>query len=221
MRRALHLLVLLVGQALQAVPSAAVQQSAEHRVVDRIVARIEGDIITLSEVRELSQFQQLVEGRSASEDRLVAQLVEQWIVYAEAGAARFPRPSPTEVDREIERLQEQFASSDAFRDRLRELGLSTGAVRRLVERQLYLARYLDYKFRPAVQVDTAAVEKFYREELVQKLTARGQAAPPLETVQEQIRELLTQREISERASHWLEETRSRLRIELEGRGKGP
>jgi len=121
----------------------------------------------------------------------------------------------TKVSRELERLEKQFASPEAYRARLQQLELSPAAVRRLVEQQLYLTRYLDYKFRPTSQVDTPAIEKYYREQLVPSLAARGQAAPPLENVQDQIRELLIQREISQRAARWLEETRSRLRIELQ------
>lgn len=195
--------------------------AAPQQVVDRIVARVQDDIVTLSEVRELGSYQQLVQDRAASDDRLLAQLLEQWIVNAEATAARFPRPSEAEVNGELNRLEKQFASPDAYRARLQQLELSPTAVRRLVERQLYLTRYLDYKFRPAAQLDAAAIEKYYREQLVPLLAARGQAAPPLESVQDQIRELLVQREISERAARWLEETRSRLRIELQLREDAP
>ncbi len=189
--------------------------AAPQQVVDRIVARVQDDILMLSELRELGRYQQLVQDHAASDDRLVAQLIEQWIVSAEATAARFPRPSETEMNRELQRLEKQFASPEAYRARLQQLELSPAAVRRLVEQQLYLTRYLDYKFRPASQVDTAAIEKYYREQLAPSLAARGQAVPPLESVQDQIRELLIQREISERAARWLQETRSRLRIELQ------
>ncbi len=194
---------------------------AAQQVVDRIVARIEDDILTLSEVRELGRYQQLLEGRAASEDRLLAQLLDQWIVNAEATAARFPRPSDAEVSRELARLEQQFPAPDALRDRLRALGLSAAALRRLVERQLYLTHYLDYKFRPAAQVDAAAIETYYRKQLVPLLAARGQTAPRLETVQDQIRESLTQREITERAARWLDETRSRLKVEFPKPGNGP
>jgi len=40
-------------------------------------------------------------------------------------------------------------------------------------------------------------------------------------VEGQIRELLTQREISARAAKWLEETRARLRIEIAGKKNTP
>ncbi len=190
----------------------------KQRVVDRIVARIENDILTLSELRELGGFQQLLEGRAASEDQLLRQLVEQWITATEAAAARFPQPSEADVNGELERVEKQFSSPEAYRARLRELGLSAESVRRLVERQLYLAGYLDYKFRPAAQVKATQVAQYYSEELAAQLAARGQPVPPLPDVQDKIRELLTQREITARATRWLDEMRSRLRIEtaLEG-----
>jgi hypothetical protein len=216
MPRALTWLMVLFALAFLEVPLRAQQ------VVDRIVARVEGDIITLSEVRELGGYQQLVvQGRAESDDRLLAELIDQWIVNAEATAARFPRPMEAEVNREIERAEKQFASPEAYRQRLGEIGLSVAAVRRLVERQLYLACYLDYKFRPALQVESAAMEKYYAEELVPALKARGQGVPPLESVQDQIRELLTERGISQRAARWLDETRSRIKVEIEPAGKGP
>ena len=200
----------IVWILLSVAPAVCAQQ-----VVDRIVARVEDDIITLSEVRELGNFQRLVEGHSANDEQLLRQLIEQWIVAAEADAARFPRPAPAEVDLEMKRLAGLFASPEAFRAQRRELGLSEDAIRRLLVRQLWLTRYLDYKFRPAAQVDDAQVERYYREELAPQLTARGQPVPPLDEVRERIREVLIQREISQRAGRWLEETRPRLRVELE------
>ncbi len=189
-------------------------------MIDRIVARIEDDILMLSEQRELGAYQELVQGHAESENQLLEHLIEQWIVTSEATAARFPRPGAADVVRDVERLEKQFASPEAYQARLEQLGLSKTALRRLAGQQLYVTRYLDYKFRPAAQVHRAAVEKYYREELVPQLAARGQAAPPLESVHEQIHELLVQRDISARAARWLEETRPRLKIEILPPGGG-
>jgi len=218
MRARILMFALLFVMALT--PAAPAQQ-----VVDRIVARVEDDILTLSEVRELGRFQQLVNGSGqenpAGERELIEKLIDQWIVLSEATAARFPKPAKTDVQQELERLAVQFGSADAYRARLQELGLTAESVARNVERQIYLARYLDYKLRPAAQVESAQVEKYFREELVPELQKRGQEAPSLESVEGQIRELLTQREISARAARWLEETRARLRIEIAGKKNVP
>lgn len=186
-----------------------------QQVVDRIVARVEGEILTLSEMRELGCFQQLMGSPSAGKDELLRQLIEQWIVHTEATASRFARPAPDEVQRQLAAIEKDAGSPEAFRARLRGLGLSEAALRRLLERQLYLARYLDYKFRPAAQVEPAEIEAYYRDDLAPRLRAGGKHVPPLDEVQEQIREVLTQRKISERAARWLDESRQRTRIEIE------
>jgi hypothetical protein len=189
---------------------------AGQRVFDRIVARIEDDILLESELRELGRYQQLLGEKPAAEDALLGLLIEQWIVAREAAAARFPKPEEAEVSRALEHIEKGFPSAGAYRARLAGLGLDADAVRRMVERQLLFARYVDYKFRPAAQVDAAAIEKYYREELVPQLAARSQAPPRLEAVEDQIRELLTQQQISERAARWLDDARSRLKVEIAG-----
>jgi hypothetical protein len=204
--------------------SAAAYSSAQghpDRVVDRIVARIEDDIILLSQIRELGAFQKLVEGHAEGDDRLLAELMEQWMVQTEATASYFPQPAQSEVDREMTRLQSQFASPEAYARRLRELELSDSEARELLTRQIYIERYLDYKFRPTVQIEASDIEAYYQKELLPELARKNQPAPPLLEVEGQIREVLTQRGISDRTAKWLDDTKSRLKIEVALPGAGP
>jgi len=185
------------------------------QVVDRIVAHVEDDIITLSEVRELAAYQQLVDGHAEPDDRILNELIEQWVVNNEATATQFPQPAESEVNREVGRVQASLPSAQAYNERLAALGITPQAVRRVVTREIYLARYLDYKFRPAVQVGDQDIAKYYREQLVPALTAKDQSVPPLSAVTDQIRELLVQQGVTERAASWFDETKSRLKIEIE------
>jgi parvulin-like peptidyl-prolyl isomerase len=183
------------------------------RVVDRIVARIEGDIILLSQVRELGAFQQLVDGKSESDDGLLAELIEQWIVQTEATQSRFPQPAQSEVDRELARLVAQFASPEAYAGKLRDLGLTPTQVRQLLARQIYIERYIDYKFRPSVQIKSQDVQNYYQNELLPELLKKNEPAPSRADVEGQILELLTQRAITDLATKWLDDTKSHLKIE--------
>ncbi len=221
MRRRVLILAMVIGQAWAPILQA-------QRVVDRIVVRIEDDIIAQSEVRELGRFQQLAMGAEAGarselpgDVELIGRLIDQWIVAAEATASRFPQPKMEESQKEVERLAAQFSSPEKYLERLKELELTPESVLQHIERQIFLARYLDYKLRPASHVESAQVEKYYREDLLPELRKRGQDVPALESVEEQIRELLTQREISTRAAKWLEETRARLKIDIVGKKNTP
>jgi hypothetical protein len=184
------------------------------QVVDRVVARVEGDILLLSDLRELGQFQQLSGAQPEPESKRLEELIEQWIIEREAKIARFDQPKDSEVDTALLQMQKTLGGEQPFAARLKEFSLTTSAVRRLLRRELFFSRYLDYKFRPAVQVDEAAEKKYFDQELVPVLVAHGETAPSFDTVREQIHELLVQRDISARADQWLTESRTRLKVEF-------
>ena len=219
MRRATSIFVCVLAAISAPLATANAIPAQSTRVVDRIVARIEGDIILQSQVRELGEFQQLIDGRSESDSKLLDELIEQWIVETEASASHFPEPAISEVDRELKRLIGLFANSEQYATRLYQLGLSAAAVRQLLSRQIYVARYVDYKFRPSVQVEAADIETYYTKDLLPELAKNGRPAPERAAVEDQIRELLIQHGITDLAAKWLDDTRSRLKIEIEPSSK--
>jgi len=112
----------------------------------------------------------------------------------------------------------QFGPMEAFEKKLQEVGLTDKDVRRLVASQLYYSRFLDFRFRPAAQVDDEQVADYYRDQLVTAMKAKGETPPPLDQVQERIHEVLVQQAITKLADNWLDETRAQLKIEIPGRG---
>jgi parvulin-like peptidyl-prolyl isomerase len=221
MRRAMLISVLLLATA-GAPPAASGSPSGQStRVVDRIVARIEDDIILQSQVRELGAFQQLVDGQTETDDKLLDELIQQWVVETEATASHFPQPAESEVDRELARLKEHVGTPENYASRLNALGLSAAQVRELLSRQIYVERYVDYKFRPAVQIEPAAIDAYYQNELLPELAKSSQPAPHRAEVEEQIREVLIQRGITDLTAKWLDDTKSRLKIEIETPGGKP
>ena len=171
--------------------------------------------------RELGAFQQLIEGHAESDDQLLSELIEQWMVKTEAAAMHFPQPAQSEVDRELGRLTASFPSPQAYSAKIHQLGLSAAQVRELLTRQIFIERYLDYKFRPSVQIETADMEAYYRKELLPELAKNKQPVPRQADVEEQIREVLVQRAISSLTAKWLDETKSRLKIERTPSGAKP
>lgn len=231
MRRALIIALLLLADAggLAGSPAAgafaqskgarALAQSvaralAQSKVVDRIVAIIEGDLITLSEVRELGAFNRLTGGNQLGDAEMLERLINQWIVTREAEGARFAGIDAEALERAYNELAAEFSSGEAYQARLQELGIDEAAVRRQLRRQLLLQGYLDQKYRFLVRIDDASIEAYYREVLAPQMQARGQQAPPLDEVRGQIRELLAQQAITRMAETWLKESRERLRIEI-------
>jgi hypothetical protein len=183
-----------------------------QELLDQIAARVEGNVILLSEVRTLSRYQMLVDGKAESDGAILDRLIDQWIVRSEADTARFPHPTDAEISRGVEHLEASFASPEEYHTRKKQSGLSDKEIQRMVAEQLYLSNYLDSRFRPAVQVDAKQVEDFYQQAVVPRAKVHNQAPPPLDASREYIQEALVQRGINEQAEVWLKESRARLHV---------
>jgi hypothetical protein len=204
-------LICVVAMMCMAVAGGGMMRGQE--TIDRIMARVESDIILQSEVRQLSRYQLLVDGKSESEAAILDRLIDQWVVRTEAETARFPHPSEAEIQRGMERLEKSFGSKEEFEARKNKCGLSVAEIREKVTSQLYLNNYLDSRFRPSVQVESKAIEDFYQNAVVPRAKARGQEPPTLEAARDYIQDALIQSGIDEQADRWLKESRARLHVE--------
>jgi hypothetical protein len=191
----------------------AAGSSAAQEIVDRIAARVENDIILLSDISALSRYQQFLDGKSETDVQILERLIDQWIVRTEADVSRFPRPSDAEIERGLERLRKSFASTEEYEARKKQSGLNDAEIREMVDTQLYLSNYLDSRFRAGVQIDPKTIEDFYEKSVVPRSKERGQEPPSLDSARDSIQEALVQRGINDQADRWLIESKARLHIE--------
>ncbi|HEY8716683.1 MAG TPA: hypothetical protein VIM00_14965 [Candidatus Acidoferrum sp.] len=182
-------------------------------LIDRIAARVENDIILLSDVRQLGRYQLLVDGKSETDTQLLDRLIDQWVVQNEADASRFPHPTDAEIEQSLAVLKKSFASPELYDERKKQSGLSDLQVHDKIATQLYLTNYLDSRFRPSVQVDPKAVQEFYETAVLPRAKARGQEPPSLEASREVIQEALVQQSIDSQADQWLKESRARIHVQ--------
>jgi hypothetical protein len=209
---AMSLCVFAFGGAC-AVATAQQVAGAEQTTIDRIVARVDVDIILLSDVRALERYQQLVDGKSETDAQVLDRLIDQWIVRNEADTAQFPHPSPDAIDKGVERVQKSFTSAEEYESKRKQFALTDADVRNMVASQLYLSNYLDSRFRPSVHVEAKDIQEFYEKAVIPRAQARGQEAPSLDAAREVIRDALVQRGIDEQSERWLAESRSRIVVE--------
>src|SRR5215472_7842888 len=201
------------GILLAAVLAIARGSLPAQEVVDRIVARVENDVILLSDVRALGRYQQCLDGKSEDDAQILERLIDQWIVRTEAEVSHSPRPSEADIDRSLTRVRDSFSSVREYQARMKQAGLSEHDVRAMVASQLYLSNYLDSRFRPAVQIDPNEIEDFYQTAIVPRAKARGQEPPSLDAARDAIQEALIQNGINQQAEQWLKESRLRLHVE--------
>jgi hypothetical protein len=195
--------------------------STAGKQIDGIAVRIGNDVVTESEVRQLEDYQRLIEGQAQSRTAVIQELVDQWIVRAEAATTNFPHPTAAEVEAVFQELVKQFATPQKLQAKLADVGLTTAELQELLKRQLYYERFLNYKFHAAAEVTSAQIEAYYKNDFSVEAQKRGLAVPPLEKVEAQIRELLTQENINEKAAAWIAEAKAKLKIIVQpGEGSG-
>ena len=151
----------------------AVGQADSQEVVDRIVAKVESDIILMSDVQQLARDQLFLDGKSQSDSEILDRLIDQWIVRNEAKVARFPQPSEEDVNRSIERLKRSFSSPEEYEARKTQSGLTDEQVLQFMRSRLYLSNYLDSRFRPVIQVNDKEIEEFYKTRVVPRAESAG------------------------------------------------
>ena len=194
-------------------PQQPPQKASRQTTIDRIVARVDTDIILLSDVRALQRYQQLVDGKSETDAQVLDRLIDQWVVRNEADTAQFPHPASDAIDKGVERVQKSFTSPEEYDTKKKDVGLTDSDVRKMVAAQMYLSNYLDSRFRPSTHVEPKDIQEFYEKAVLPRAQARGQEAPSLDAARDVIRDALIQRSIDEQADRWLAESRSRIVVE--------
>ena len=112
---------------------AAAAFACAQEVVDRIVARVDNDIILLSDMRELARYQNFVDDKSESDSQKSS---IAWSTNGLCAAKRRRRcsrgqPSDEEVVRSLARLKRLFSSPEEYEERRKQAGLTEAALIRM------------------------------------------------------------------------------------------
>ena len=183
---------------------------ARAELVDRIVAIIDREVVTLSEAEQASEIARARTGASAPLVSVVERLIESRLVEREVERFRREPVSPELVDDALQEVRAGFSSESALRAMLTRSGLSEEALRAELRRQIAVAQYLEHRFRPLTFVTEEQIEAYYRDELVPEV--RGQRLPELGEVSESIRRILEERAFNARVEEWIDGLKDRARI---------
>jgi peptidyl-prolyl cis-trans isomerase SurA len=212
---------LVFGLALL-VPLLQVMASAGE-VIDRIVATVNGRIILQSDLDEALCYQAVLSGRALSEFKdeerrsALDRLIDQELLREQMKSADFRHASEAEVSARVGEARKQYpegATDEGWRGLLARFHLSEKDLVAHVAQQIDLLRLVDARLRPTVQIDSKAIEAYYREKFVPQLRQSGAGEVPLADVTAKLRELLTQQKMNELLISWLQALRSESDVRI-------
>jgi len=177
--------------------------AAHAEILDRIVAVVDGNIITLSDLQQEREIRARLGEKPIDDDKaLLQELIENRLI--ESQMADFPGVEVTdeEVDAELKKTQARQ-------------GAASQAVREAVRKRLQMQRYFDVRFRQFLRASDEEVRKYYDEVFVPEARKRGvNPVPSFEQVADMIRMNIIEEKLDHEVMGWLEAIRRRSNIEI-------
>ena len=191
--------------------------SQSRRVVDEILAVVNGSPITRSDLL----WSLALDSRAPSPSehlssdvlkRKLEVLIDERLIFQEAASLPTSEITDEEIGRKRADLIRQFGSENGFRQRVEAAGLTAERVEDLLKQRIVIDRFIDFRFRSFVFVGDQEIARYYEEELVPRIKASGRVAPPLTEVREQIQAILREEKVNQEIDKWLAEARQRADV---------
>lgn len=180
-------------------------------LIDRIVASINNEVITLSELNQAIQFNLLLGGGKGEHIRAetLEGLVNRRLLVQEAHRLKFVELSDQDVDKEIDKLKKRLGSDAAYSDFLFRLDAAEEQLRRMLGERLLVERFIEKKIGLFVRVTREEVEAFFNANAGRFKGSR------LEEVQKEIRNGLQAQKLEQHLSAYLVELRTRADVRVQ------
>ena len=192
------------------------------QTLDRVVAAVNDDVITLSDWQQYEDFNALVDGHPPAtqlDPAALDRLVDRILLMQQVESVHFNPVGPADVDAEEAKLRKQLHAEDEgqWETLLSRYQLQEADFRRLLSQQLDVMRFIDLRFRPTIRVEQAQVRDYYQTTFLPafRKTAGAQAAPPkLEDVQRKIRAILVEQGVDEQLAAWIKAMHEQGRVQI-------
>ncbi|MBS1849722.1 MAG: SurA N-terminal domain-containing protein [Acidobacteria bacterium] len=193
-------------------------------VLDRIVATVNKQIILQSDWDNAVRYEAFMDGRPAGElgpdDRraVLNRLIDQELLQEQMppDAAHAGEAAIAKRMQAIRQQYPQATTAEGWNEVLQQYGIAEKELRDYVALQLDLLRLVDEHLRPTVQVDAKSIESYYNQQLLPELRKSGAKEPALSEASSRIKELLTQQQVNQLLTSWLQSLRtsSTIRTDL-------
>jgi peptidyl-prolyl cis-trans isomerase SurA len=186
-------------------------------IIDRIVITVGHQVITQSQVDEeirVTAFlnRDKLDLSADAKKEATSRLIEQALIKREMDLSRYPLPELSDAGESLKTLKAMYPSEAEFQDALESYGITSDELTRRLWWQLTLLRFIDYRFRPGIQIPASDVQAYYRQQVSEWEQKGTKPIPTLEESRDQIEEILTQKRIDKALDQWITDTRSQVAI---------
>ena len=186
-------------------------------IIDRIAISVGNQVITESQIDQDIRLTAFLNRASlnldpAEKKEAARRLVEQALIRREMELSRYPLPTMSDADESMKTIRSRYSSENDFRAALDSYGIDEALLKRRLWWQLTFLRFIEYRFRPGIQVSDADIQRYYQQELERRKGAGGAPAPSLDEMRSSIEQTLTEERIDQDLDRWLADARTQVPI---------
>ena len=137
--------------------------SAHAQVFDRVLATVDGHMVTLSDLRATTTLGLTPAGAASSSDAALDRWIERLLVLQEVDRFAPPEPSAAAVASRLAAVLTPLGTPDQAQTTLTHLGIDEGWVRRWVRDDLRIQSYTEQRFAGSLEPTGEELENYYRE----------------------------------------------------------
>ena len=197
-------LVVAVGLALGA------QAPSQGEIIDRILAIVGGQVVTLSDARAAVVLGLLDIGASTGVPAVTDRLVERELILREVQRYAPPEPASAAIDARMGELRRRFAGTGGFERAIDANGFTERRLRAWVRDDLRVQAYLAQRFATAGAPTDQEIAGAYARQLAE-FEERGMS---LEAATPMLRERLAAARRVELIAEWVADLRRRTEVVL-------
>ena len=139
-------------------------------------------------------------------------LIEQTLIKRDMEFSHYPLPVIADADASLADVKTSYASDAQYQEALHRYRMTEEDLKEHLLWELTVLRFIDYRFRPGIQIADSEVQAYYRQQLAHWQEQGTKPVPELSDVRGQITEILTQQRIDESLDRWLAEARLQIAI---------
>ncbi len=185
-------------------------------LLDRIAVVVEQSIIKDSDIDRDVRVTEFLNAEPlqltpAQKKSAAGRLIDQVFLRKEIETGDYPAATQQQSDKQLQTLiSERFHTQEAFQAALQRYHLDEATLREAFRWQLTVLGFIELRFKPAVVVSDADVDKYYREHL--EALRRNDPKASAEELKAKARELLSEEEVNRLFFAWLGDRRKAAKI---------
>lgn len=194
--------------------------SAPGMQIDRVVAIVNGDLVLDSDVdeeRRFAAFEPYGKGPTGfSREKAIERLINRDLILQQLKLEPEDEVSDTDVTKQINQLrktipackQDKCETKEGWDRFLAGNGFTEASLFARWKQRMEMLQFIEERFRMGVQITPEQIKDYYDKTLLPEYASRHANPPKLESISDQIQEVLLQQQVTSLLSDWLKSLRA-------------